>query len=543
MNEPIYRLTDSGRNALEQLAETNPDLWQDPDTDFAAELRSRGISDYAEEIGTSSHGSIALPTGDSFNRQERSKMDRHAPALCDILQDLTPRQAEDGRLWEWLCHFRLHRYCRERWPQVRNDNLGEYIKLHWFVRNRRGNLYQDNTAARTYWLGHTAARIAQASNGTLTRQQMATHLSENPITYHNIMQSSMTHNPRLAALVLEALMTPGRGDGITSRGAITLWKRLNLSAGKILPEALSDYEWNDIINRHLDAIMTAPEYVKGRQYLRGTETYRVLSLGAGVQSTVMALMAESGELGLPKPDIALFADTQWEPPSVYTHLEWLKTQVSFEIRTVTAGDIKQNLSQGIMPDQSKFIGIPVFLDKADGGNGIMRRQCTTQYKLKPIHRALREIHGLKPRQPVPKNVKIEMWVGISVDEIGRAKPSQEEWIEKKFPLIELGLSRAQLYKWFQKRYPDRTLPKSACIGCPYHSDGVWKDMKETDPESFMDAVQVDIELRSNPNITALVPEAKAYLHRSRKPLALVDFSDAKGYQDQMDEECDGLCGI
>ena len=542
-NEPIYRLTDSGRNALEQMAETNPALWQDPDTDFAAELRIRGISDYAEEIGVSSHGRIALPTGESYNRQERSKMDRHAPTFCDILQDLTPRQAEDGRLWEWLCHFRLHRYACERWPQVRNDNLAEYIKLHWFVRNRRGNLYQDNTAARTYWLGHTAARIAQASNGALTRQQVATHLSENPVTYHNIMESSMTQNPRMAALVLEALLTPGRGDGITSLGAITLWKRLNLSAGKILPEALSDYEWNDIINQHLDAIMTMPEYVKGRQYLRGAEPYRVLSLGAGVQSTVMALMAESGELGLPKPDIALFADTQWEPPSVYTHLEWLKTQVSFEIRTVTAGNIKHNLSLGIMPDQSKFIGIPVFLDKSDGGDGIMRRQCTTQYKLKPIHRALREIHGLKPRQPVPKNVKIEMWVGISVDEIGRAKPSQEEWIEKKFPLIELGLSRAQLHKWFQERYPDRTLPKSACIGCPYHSDGVWKDMKETDEESFMDAVQVDIELRSNPNITALVPDAKAYLHRSRKPLALVDFSDAKGYQDQMAEECDGLCGI
>ena len=37
---------------------------------------------------------------------------------------------------------------------------------------------------------------------------------------------------------------------------------------------------------------------------------RVISLGAGVQSSVMALMAAKGEIG-PMPDCAIFADTQW----------------------------------------------------------------------------------------------------------------------------------------------------------------------------------------------------------------------------------------
>ena len=39
---------------------------------------------------------------------------------------------------------------------------------------------------------------------------------------------------------------------------------------------------------------------------------RVLSLGAGVQSTTLALMAAHGEIG-PMPDAAIFADTGWEP--------------------------------------------------------------------------------------------------------------------------------------------------------------------------------------------------------------------------------------
>jgi hypothetical protein len=52
----------------------------------------------------------------------------------------------------------------------------------------------------------------------------------------------------------------------------------------------------------------------------GEPAMRILSLGAGVQSSTMALMAEAGEFGV-KPDAAIFADTGWEPPQVYEHLE------------------------------------------------------------------------------------------------------------------------------------------------------------------------------------------------------------------------------
>jgi hypothetical protein len=50
---------------------------------------------------------------------------------------------------------------------------------------------------------------------------------------------------------------------------------------------------------------------------------RVISLGAGVQSTTMALMAAHGEL-TPTPDFAVFADTGNEPAAVYEHLKWLR---------------------------------------------------------------------------------------------------------------------------------------------------------------------------------------------------------------------------
>ena len=62
----------------------------------------------------------------------------------------------------------------------------------------------------------------------------------------------------------------------------------------------------------------------------------VISLGGGVQSSVMALMA--GESAFDRvPDCAIFADTHWEPPSVYDHIEWLAGQLRFRYMSWTTG--------------------------------------------------------------------------------------------------------------------------------------------------------------------------------------------------------------
>ena len=47
---------------------------------------------------------------------------------------------------------------------------------------------------------------------------------------------------------------------------------------------------------------------------------RTLSLGAGVQSSTLYLLAVTGEL--PLPDVAIFAHTQSEPTWVYEHQDW-----------------------------------------------------------------------------------------------------------------------------------------------------------------------------------------------------------------------------
>ena len=66
--------------------------------------------------------------------------------------------------------------------------------------------------------------------------------------------------------------------------------------------------------------------------------------------------------------------------------------------------------------------------------------------------------GIAPGRRAPKHVQVEIWMGISADEALRQKHSREEWATNRYPLIELGFSRAQLLNWFTENYPGRYLP-------------------------------------------------------------------------------------
>ena len=194
--------------------------------------------------------------------------------------------------------------------------------------------------------------------------------------------------------------------------------------------------------------------------MRSTHSLTVISLEGGVQSSVMALMASGGAFDR-TPDCAIFADTKWEPPSIYTHLEWLEGQLRFPLYVVDNGrnlreDVKALTNHSGSP---RYIDIPVYLKGSDGeGDGIGRRQCTDSYKIRPIRRKVRELLGLKKRQRVPANTAVELWLGISTDEAIRMKTSRDRWIENRYPLIEAGMSRRDCMDWWR---PATTGPWSA----------------------------------------------------------------------------------
>ena len=95
-----------------------------------------------------------------------------------------------------------------------------------------------------------------------------------------------------------------------------------------------------------------------------------------------------------------------------------------------------------------YVDIPVYLKGRGGeGDGIGRRQCTDNYKIRPIRRKIREMQGLRPRQRVPAGTTVELWLDMSADEAIRMKTSRDRWITNRYPLIEKGMSRQDCADW------------------------------------------------------------------------------------------------
>jgi hypothetical protein len=216
-------------------------------------------------------------------------------------------------------------------------------------------------------------------------------------------------------------------------------------------------------------------------------TLRVISLGAGVQSTTLALMAMHGEFG-PLPDCAIFADTQWEPKAVYAHLEWLDLQLPFPVHRVSLGNLKADLLAG----KAKGF-VPFYTTK-----GLGRRQCTKNYKLRPIFAQVRKLLGGTPKGGC------EMWIGISSDEMIRMKDARVQYIVNRFPLVERRMNRNDCLRWLERQgYP--TPPRSACLGCPFKRDSEWRETRKNE-EEWQETIGVDLAIRAR---------GKAqYMHRS-----------------------------
>lgn len=271
---------------------------------------------------------------------------------------------------------------------------------------------------------------------------------------------------------------------------------------------------------------------------------RVLNLGAGVQSSAVLLMSCAGQL--PKFDCAVFADTGWEPKAVYRYLWWLceyATSCGIPVHIVSAGNIRADKLGG-----GRWASMPFFTRDPDTGNiGPVRRQCTSEYKIKPIENFIRrELLGLAPRQRAPREVVVEQYFGISFDELYRYRRSKHRFTKFIYPLIDRRITRAECMEWIESHgFP--IPPRSACIGCPFHTNFEWRRIRRESPAEWAEAVEFDRLIRYTDKINGEV-----FLHRQCVPLDEADLRsnierDAQGGQmlliDGLRDECEGMCGV
>ena len=170
---------------------------------------------------------------------------------------------------------------------------------------------------------------------------------------------------------------------------------------------------------------------------------RILSLGAGVQSSTLALMIEKGEI--PMVDAGIFADTQAESKETYEFLDWLKSKLSYPVFIISKGNLTEHLLNTDFPIAPFYS-----FDTNTGKKGLMLRQCTGDFKIKVITQKVRELLGLKKRQKVKKGTKVEMLMGISKDEVFRIKPNRLPYITNVYPLIDKNMRRQNCIDWFNK---------------------------------------------------------------------------------------------
>lgn len=262
---------------------------------------------------------------------------------------------------------------------------------------------------------------------------------------------------------------------------------------------------------------------------------RILSLGGGVQSTTLAEAAARGDVG-PMPDCAIFADTGWEPKHVIDHVAHLKERLPFPIHIVSAGNLRDDIFAGQNTRTTRMPSVPFFIKNPDGSIGMGRRQCTAHYKLEPIKRKVRSLLGVGPRARIAPG-SVEMWIGISTDEVVRLTPSRVQYIVNRFPLIEANMSRRDCERWLAER--QLRAAKSACLGCSFRSNAEWRHLRDNYPDEWMDTVKADYIIRDGGSTKPL--KGQQFMHKSCVPLDRAPIDEAENGPSLFNNECLGMC--
>jgi hypothetical protein len=251
-------------------------------------------------------------------------------------------------------------------------------------------------------------------------------------------------------------------------------------------------------------------------------------------------MSCEGEL--PRFDCAIFADTGWEPAAVYSYLDWLEEIAAdhgIPVHRVSAGNIRDDHANPKTTRSGLRSTIPFFVDTGTTSQGMTFRRCTKEYKIDPIDAFVRrELLGLRKGQHAPLNA-VSQSFGISLDEMRRMRTARQRWKVNRYPLVEKRMTRLLCLEWMTSRgFP--TPPRSACIGCPFHSDSEWRHLKLTSPADFADACEFDKSIRNHAALSG-----EAYLHRSLRPLEDVDLRNDidRGQMTLWQDECTGMCGV
>ncbi len=271
---------------------------------------------------------------------------------------------------------------------------------------------------------------------------------------------------------------------------------------------------------------------------------KILSCGAGMQSSALHLMSCENALAkkrgkppvwpqVPIYDVSIFCDLGLEP-------SWVKKQVEFlENAGHSCGVPLVILKSPLYTDflknfgERRTISIPWWTIRDDGHKSKMPRNCTIDYKVEMIGKYVRwQLLGYRKGQRLrPEDIKAhEMHMGFGAEEKRRCGESKNPLFINKFPLVEMGLTRADNYAYIKDVWGLDT-KASACAFCPFHRNFFYSFIRDNEPETYRAVLQVDRLLRDkNPKPPM---DSDLFISRSRKrieDLTPEDCNDAECFE-------------
>lgn len=165
-------------------------------------------------------------------------------AIHAYLEQLSPYEARDERLWAYLTHTTFLEYTRARWPIPADDEKAvSHIETHFFAKTNR-QIERDNAVSRLWWMAHLCTRVhgvsqKDALNAFLFRADVRANIVERP---------TLAQATNVFAVVLKSLIRSAAGKKalFERRTFRRVMMELNSIGGFKLLDALSEPELDHI---------------------------------------------------------------------------------------------------------------------------------------------------------------------------------------------------------------------------------------------------------------------------------------------------------
>jgi hypothetical protein len=264
---------------------------------------------------------------------------------------------------------------------------------------------------------------------------------------------------------------------------------------------------------------------------------KILACGAGQQSTALSLMSCDNVMHpnkfplIPIYDAILFCDLGGERKWVYEQVNFIKRackKVGIPFIILSERNLKEDYVSNY--GKRRVSTIPFWSMDENGKKGKMTRHCTIDYKIIQMQNFVRwNLLGYrKGEQTRLEDIQShEMHIGFTLEERQRIFESKHKLFINKFPMVEMGLVRADNYAYVKETWGLET-KGSACLFCPFHTNYFFFECKRQCKEDYNTILEFDNMLEEGiPNARLGVPNSKVFISRSRKRIRDLNFDECQ----------------